>query len=493
MEWNLADEINTNWSSGSLFDDLPSKAKALRTDEVLQSTDKGREFNTSAEGSFVPGSTIAPIETPKLKAEADSVLLESNVRNLSENPLNNFQAPAAKAEVEEPQTYSTGQAISEGYRMISDIKRMQAGRVGRNAREVAREKALDNQAIGAVYSAMQQHLESKGYDPRLVDMLGTKQGGGFRTAEDIDRLFEIKSKGTKFQDENGEVIVAPDSDWDLVFEADRASRAMLLKSQKTATGGGAEEISRWQNVLKNTLDTDGNVMPNRIGEYEKATSELDRLSGAPTGTTRYFQDTGRVLSENTKLSRALANNVSYKGIQKEQLQNKINENIESLIQLAIDRGAAPSQTELKDYLKTGAPFLMNVSGQERVVFPTDKPDVYKLWDPTVKKFGTFDLNPPVKKQDEPEQSEFSDAGQVGQKIRKAGGGVVRAVKGASTTVGEKISNIPAGVANAGVSIVEAGAGVFNVPLKLPRVSNISESLQKMGLKKYEDGTWGPSN
>lgn len=248
--WNLADELNMDWSSGALFDDLPSRAKALRGDEVVQS---GRELNTSAEGSFVPGSAIAPIETPKSRANADSILREREAQ-LSGNPLDNFQV-AAKAEVEEePKAYSTGQAISEGYRMISDIKRMQAGRTGRNAREVAREKALDNQAIGAVYSAMQQHLESKGYDPRLVDMLGTKQGGGFRTAEDIDRLFKIKSEGIEYQDENGPVQLLPDADWDLVFDADRIARAQALKSQKAAGGDSLKQQQDFANLTKSLLD-----------------------------------------------------------------------------------------------------------------------------------------------------------------------------------------------------------------------------------------------
>lgn len=90
-------------------------------------------------------------------------------------------------------------------------------------------------------------------------------------------------------------------------------------------------------------------------------------------------------------------------------------------------------------------------------------------------------------------SQFSAAGQTGQKIRKTGGGLVRAVKGASTAVGEKISNIPGAAINAGSSLVEAGAGFFDAPLKIPRALSISESLGKMGLKKSEDGTWKSSN
>jgi hypothetical protein len=497
QEWNLADELNMDFSTDSLFDDIPSKAKALRGDEVVQST--GREFNTSAEGSFVPGSAIAPIETPKSRASADSILREREAQ-LSGNPLDNFQAPpVAKTEEseEEPSAYSTGQSISEGYRMISDIKRMQAGRTGRNAREVAREKALDNQAIGAVYSAMQQHLESKGYDPRLVDMLGTKQGGGFRTAEDIDRLFEIKSKGTTFQDENGEVVVAPDSDWDIVFEADRASRAQSLKSRKSAASDPLKSATEIQNLLSKFTDESGNPLAGKEAIVDGLNSQLDTAIGAPTGVAAYSYRYGRISDRADKLQRAMDTGVALGDITKDQLPQEIARLNQEQVALSAEKAPYFKDREslakwLSDSNTRNLPYFTDINGARSLArYNGIDPNTPQVWSPTQSMWVNF--SSPEKTQPTPEkpQSEFSEAGQTGQKIRKAGGDLVRAVKGASTDIGEKISNIPAGAANTGASIVEAGAGVFNIPLKIPRASSISESLEKMGLKKYEDGTWGP--
>lgn len=495
QEWNLADELNMDFSTDSLFDDIPSKAKALRGNEVVQSTD--REFNTSAEGSFVPGSAIAPIETPRSRASADSILREREAQ-LSGNPLDNFQAPpVAKTEEseEEPSAYSTGQSISEGYRMISDIKRMQAGRTGRNAREVAREKALDNQAIGAVYSAMQQHLESKGYDPRLVDMLGTKQGGGFRTAEDIDRLFEIKSKGTTFQDENGEVVVAPDSDWDIVFEADRASRAQSLKSRKSAAGGGVEEISKWQGVMEKTLDAEGNVMPDRMGEYEKAASEIDRLTGAPTGVSKFASRYNSKQDRISKMTAAMDSGIPYKGLAAEQIPSEILKLNQETVELAVENapyfGANDREAAAKwitDPATKGLPFRSDYEGKKIPHFVTSEPGVYNIWSPKEKTWMVVDKrkpNPETATAAEPtDNSQFSEAGKTGQKIRRAAGKLSGVAESGLAKAGVAVADLLPLSVNTGAAVIEGAAGVFDSPLKLDRMDYMEERAKKNKVGKY---------
>jgi hypothetical protein len=166
------------------------------------------------------------------------------------NPLDDFEAPLKKetqiAQEEQPQEpASIGKIVAGGYDLISKIKMAQSGRTGRNAREVAREKALDNQAIFQVYSAMRDRLSERGYDdPSLVNILGTHNGGGLRSAEDIDRLFKIKQEGITFQTEDGRTArLDPDAPWETIMEADRKTRGVKIE------GAAGDPIERSQKEL----------------------------------------------------------------------------------------------------------------------------------------------------------------------------------------------------------------------------------------------------
>lgn len=284
---------------------------------------------------------------------------------------------------------------------------------------------------------------------------------------------------------------------------DAKARKELENKLNGKTSGGAEEITRWQGVMKNTLDAEGNVMPDRMGEYEKAASEIDRLTGAPTGVSKFASRYNSKQDRISKMTAAMDSGIPYKGLAAEQIPSEILKLNQETVELAVenapyfgsnDREAAAKW--ITDPATKGLPFRSDYEGKKIPHFVTSEPGVYNIWSPKEKTWMVVDKrkpNPETATAPETDNSQFSEAGKTGQKIRKAGGGLVRAVKGASTAVGEKISNIPAGAANAGASIVEAGAGVFNIPLKIPRASSISESLEKMGLKKYDDGTWGPSN
>ena len=159
--------------------------------------------------------------------------------DMTGNPLDDFEAPLKKEAPKEAPVVeseesgeppSIGRIIADGYDFISQIKAVQNTRTGRNAREVAREKALDNQAIFQVYSAMRDRLSERGYEPMLVDALGTNKGGGFRSAEDIDRLFEIKEKGLQYQTQDGIATLDKNAPWGAVLEAaDKVGGITIMK------------------------------------------------------------------------------------------------------------------------------------------------------------------------------------------------------------------------------------------------------------------------
>lgn len=167
------------------------------------------------------------VETPK----TGIAYQEPTLQKKSSNPLENLPEVEKTQTEESDEPPSIGKIVAGGHDLISKIKYAQAGRTGRNAREVAREKALDNQAIFQVYSAMQNRLSERGYDPRLVDFLGTNKGGGFRSAEDIDRLFKIKEKGLQYQTKDGNIVkLGANAPWNAIVDAaDEAGGITITK------------------------------------------------------------------------------------------------------------------------------------------------------------------------------------------------------------------------------------------------------------------------
>lgn len=496
--WNLADEINMDWSSGALFDDLPSKAKALRANETIESLGEGRKFNTSAEGSFVPGSAIAPIETPKSRANADSILRES--AQLSGNPLDNFQAPSVRTEEPKGSSETIGGIISRGFGYIEKLKDMKGARFGQK-REVGVMKGMDEAAIARTYNIMQDHLRRNGYDdPNLLEALAKHRGGGYRSAENINQLFEIKAKGTKFQDENGEVIVAPDSDWETIFEADRISRAMSLKSQKTAGGDPMKAVSDAQAALKPIIDESGNPLPGKEAQFERLNGIIDSALQLPTGVYAYSDQYSRLSDRENKLKLAYANGINFGGVAKDNIPQEIVNLNEQKVALAVERAPTFNMSEpndkvkMQDWLAKGETknLLFNAildDGSIATFEPTTQENIYRRWSPTEKQWKIANFNKPQDNpvSEKPEtNSEFSKAGQAGQKIRRAASKIAGAAESGVAKAGAAVADLLPLSVNTGASVIEGAAGVFDTPLKLDRMDYLEERAKKNKVGKYRD-------
>lgn len=507
MAWNLADQLNTDMGSESLFDSLPSAVDQLRKEEAVRVIDSGGDLNENSKGSFVSGSNIAPLEDIKTRASVNSELRRAKAEETG-NPLDNFEVKQAPQQSPSKKELTIGEIVAEGYGLISQVQKLKNGRTGANAREVAREKAIDEQFIGQVYSRMGDLFEERNMDRNLVSRLGALPGGGFRTAEEIDRVDRIRREGAVLKDDNGnEVVIEKGLDWDRAFEADKLVWAQELKSRTKGAGASEGDIvgetNKINTALKSVSDENGNPLQGREAEYESLTSRKDALLKLPTGVSRFSDQFSRLSDRERKLNLALANGVNFGDISKDSIPQELAKLNEQKITLAIERAPTFNMTDpadkarMQDWLSKNEtkslPFNAILSDGAGTFEPTDKENIYRRWSPIEKQWKIADFNKPqpTATSEEPEtNSEFSRAGQTGQKIRKAGGGLVRAVRGGSTSVGEAISNVPSSALNAGAAIVETGAGVFNVPLKIPRTLNITDSLKKMGLQRDEDGTWG---
>lgn len=252
MAWNLADQFNSDLDEKGLFDNLPAQASQLRSDEVLKAD--VRKLNKTTEGSVVPDSKIAPLEDPRTRSELDSTSRQLKAEQ-SGNVFDNFeppkkQTPAPQEQQEPPKELTLGEIIAEGYGIISQVKALKNGRTGANAREVAREKALDEQFIGMVQSRMGDLFEERNLDRNLVERLGTRPGGGYRTAEEIDRVDRIRREGATIKVDGQEITLPKDLDWDQAFEADKMVWAQSVKAAKSKEDDSIKQTQEFFNLAK---------------------------------------------------------------------------------------------------------------------------------------------------------------------------------------------------------------------------------------------------
>lgn len=471
----------------TIFDKLPSTKESQLA--MMQAGVRPDEPTKS----YIPSKRSAFSE-PSSLTDSPDVIVDSETLGTG-NPLDDLQAPAPQPSQKEKASEETmGRIISRGFGYIEKLKDMKGARFGQK-REVAVMKAMDDAAIARTYNIMQDHLRRNGYDdPNLLEDLAKHRGGGYRSAENIDRLFEIKSKGTMFQDEKGEVIVPPNEEWEKVIEADRISRAMSLKSQQAA-GGGAEEITRWQGVMKNTLDAEGNVMPDRMGEYEKAASEIDRLTGAPTGVSKFANRYNSKQDRISKMTAAMDSGIPYKGLAAEQIPSEILKLNQETVELAVENapyfGANDREAAAKwvtDPATKGLPFRSDYEGKKIPHFVTSEPGVYNIWSPKEKTWMVVDKRKPKPETataaEPTDNSQFSEAGKTGQKIRRAAGKLSGVAESGLAKAGVAVADLLPLSVNTGAAVIEGAAGVFDSPLKLDRMDYMEERAKKNKVGKY---------
>jgi hypothetical protein len=277
--------------------------------------------------------------------------------DMTGNPLDDFEAPLKKeapkeapvVESEQDEQPSIGKIIADGHNYISQIKAVQSGRFGKT-REVQREKALDNQAIFQAYSAMQARLSERGYDdPTLVATLGTYKGGGLRSAEDIDRLFEIKKNGLQYQTKEGNIAkLEKNAPWSAIVDAaDEVGGITIMKPSDPGKDFGqlADNLKKAEDSYTAVKDSDDESAKARA----KSIVELyeGQLNAATEG--KFFRDRHAGIQQNLLTAINHLNNpkVNYKGVAYDQVdKSKPEDNLSSndFFEQAATKGMMPTVT-----------------------------------------------------------------------------------------------------------------------------------------------------
>lgn len=283
IKFDLTKEFDPNLGAEeTIFDKLPNTKESQLA--AVQAGIRPDE----PEDSYIPSKRSAFIAQDQSGVLADSVALGTN------NPLDDFQAPSRRSAEEvsaktERAADSDGEIISRGFGYIGKLKQMQSSRAGANRRDVARLKAMDGQMMGLIYNKMQTHLESKGYDPNIVELLGVREGGGYRTGEEIDELIRIQQKkGVDVLNDEGQTAWLPANNWDevkKVYDLRSAQQRKLAVSGKTAGGRTQEDLTKSLSNLNAAQEA-----------YTKAQSTGDQrqISAAKIGLELAEDDTNRV-------------------------------------------------------------------------------------------------------------------------------------------------------------------------------------------------------
>jgi hypothetical protein len=342
FSFDLNKEFDPNWEEDSaqrIFSGLSDQEKKQVDQTVVETGVK----------SLQPERSYTPVKEGKGRLTSD----------MTGNPLDDFEAPLKKEAPKEAPVVeseesddppSIGRIISDGYNYISQIKAVQSGRFGKT-REVQREKALDNQAIFQAYSAMQARLSERGYDdPSLVNILGTHNGGGLRSAEDIDRLFKIKQEGITFQTEDGRTArLDPDAPWETIMEADRKTRGVKIEG---AAGDPWEAADKAATGLKTAMEnlTTAEASTNQQAiDLARSNFELAEQRQNQVTNGVYFRNKHRGIQQNLATAITHLNNpkVNYKGVAYDQVdKSKPEDNLSSndFFEQAATKGMMPTVT-----------------------------------------------------------------------------------------------------------------------------------------------------
>jgi hypothetical protein len=417
MAWNLADQFNTDLERGSVFDNLPAQTSQLRRDEMLK-TDAGK-LNTSAEGSFVPDSKIAPLEDPRTRSELNSTSRQLKAEETG-NVFDSFEppkkTPAPQEQQEPPKELTLGEIISEGYGIISQVKGLKNGRTGANAREVAREKALDEQFIGMVYSRMGDLFEERNLDRNLVERLGTRPGGGYRTAEEIDRVDRIRREGATIKVDGQEITLPKDMDWDQAFEADKLVWASSVKAAKTKEDDSIERATKAQSLIDAISKKENRTDEDEMA-LQKLGAERDAAMQLPQGASKLGAQLNRYFRQNQELEEAKNMGLdTYDGVTADQFDTRIAENMNRIQAIAIKnapsfKDSAERDAWLRNKETKNLPFKMAIGGKPTVVYATEDPNVVTSYVANGKQGPQWITHSLVQKTQEPEKPAESKAAQ----------------------------------------------------------------------------------
>jgi hypothetical protein len=483
MAWNLIDTLNSDLKTENLFDGLPENAKKLSGQALPP--EKVQEIAAPPRLDDSPES----IRWARLKQDVGQAQVFNSAKPVSEigvfdsiPAVEKTQFTEAQPVREEARKATLGEVFNQGVGHVRDIEAsFKANNYGKDG-----EKG-ENTAVHAAWKAaylekLSSHVEDNYGIPR--DQVGTifatlaKTNGGFRTAREMDEIIKIQKEGVSFTGVDGEVTVGPDEPWEVALGAYKAKQTAALRGKEPVDL--VKRTGEIQGVLKNATDANGEPLPGQEAVFDNALKALAQLNGIPTETSQYGYGVGRLSKQMSEFQNAQAvEAASYGGVTSDQFGARISE-----LQIQIQEKAikdAPTFNTIDERAKwlsnretAGLPFFMGIGGKKALVRATGEPNIVeefvsqgKSGSPEMIK---HDLAASPKIEPEKPKSEFTGAGESGQRVRRGIGKVGNASSAALDMVANAISDIPSQAANAASGVAEFGAGVAGYNIDVPEVN-----------------------
>ena len=338
---------------------------------------------------------------------------------VSRNPLDDFNDTLAensgafastKKVVKEPAPPSLGQQISAFNNWSSSAKRKisELSRVDPAAHVYAVKSFNDNtdrflEQLGSSYDSDEVNFLTR--NPSRADAYAQYKNAGLSPDEAVSLtgMSPNHAKGilSVFKEgrlpDGSQVIAESLEDAKMIY-----TNAVRQGIKTTKEENVAEQMSKWQAVRDKTLDANGEVIPERLAEYEAASNQLDQLTGKPQGVSSYADGMTRFSDRQNKLNLAYSNGVDYGNTLKDEIPQAIAKINEDKVRLAVDKApffnpGDPSDKEkmqkwLNDPVTKRLPFNTLVDGVAATLEPTGKENVYNRWSATEKKWVSADFN-----------------------------------------------------------------------------------------------------
>lgn len=408
-EWNLASAINTDLNSEELFNDLPAVSSQPKLKTQIEEVDS-RQAITTPEYNLVSKEDRPALE--KISEELDKnnsfspkALTQNNVTDIAASLPQAQQAQSPDPEDD----WTLGKYFTAATGYLQKLDALQKQNDFGSGQQRGRNRARFESYKSRVMDELADNVENKyGVPKELIGPLYSrlsKGSLGFRSREEIDQIANVmKNRQAILLDDNGVETVIPiqEGDWESAIQLHQKAKDRVveynLANKKT---GGVEEISKWQGVMEKTLDAEGNVMPDRMGEYEKAASEIDRLTGAPTGVSKFASRYNSKQDRISKMTAAMDSGIPYKGLAVEQIPSEILKLNQETVELAVENapyfGANDREAAAKwvtDPATKGLPFRSDYEGKKIPHFVTSELGVYNIWSPKEKTWMVVDKRKP---------------------------------------------------------------------------------------------------
>lgn len=506
MAWNLIDTLNSDLKTENLFDGLPDNAKKLSGQalppEKVQEIAADPRLDDSPEIS-----RRARLKQDIGQAQVfNSAKPDSKIGVFDSIPTEEkTKFTAAPPVVEEERKATLGEVFNQGVGRFREIEAsFKANNYGKD-REKGENSAFHAAWKAALLDKLSSHVEDNYGIPK--DQVGSifttlaKTNGGFRTAREMDEIIKIQKEGASFTGVDGEVTVGPDEPWEVALAAHKAKQTAALRGEKPVDL--VKRTGEIQAVLKAATDANGEPLPGQEAVYDNAHKALAQINGITTETSQYGFGVGRLSKKMEEFKNAQAVGAASLGDTPADqfgatisgLQSKIQEQAIKFAPTFKDN--SQKNAWLSNPETAGLPFFMFIDGKKALLKATEDPNVMdrfvaqgKSGSPEMVKYD-FNKKPTPEKTDP--ESEFTGAGEVGQRVRRAVGRVVKGAGQASQSMGNTISDIPYQALNAASGVAEFGAGVAGYNLDIPKVDTMTEAFNKLGLDNRNDFARGKSD